>query len=422
MGEDFMTADLLARRERALGAGAQLFYEHPLTLVRGEGVWLFDADGRRYLDMYNNVPCVGHAHPAVVEAMARQQATLNTHNRYLHEGIVAFAERLIALHKGPAIDSVVFACTGTEAVEIALRMARFATGKRGVIGTNGTYHGNSDLVGALTRTDHPRDADLRTIPFPQSYRPPTDAQAYLAHLDSAIADLQRSGAGLAALIVCPIFANEGLPDVPAGFMVQAAEKVRAAGGLVIADEVQAGYGRTGRWWGYDLAGFTPDIVVTGKPMGAGLPLSAAAASRPLVEGFRAATRYFNTFSSSPLQAAVGMAVLDVIEAEGLVANAGAVGAELKAALKSRVDASPYIGDVRGAGLFLGIEMVEGKAGKAPDRARAITLVNALKDLGYLTSNAGAAGNVVKIRPPLCFSQANAEAFLGAWDEAVAALR
>ncbi len=416
------TADLLARRERALGAGAQLFYEHPLTIVRGEGVWLYDDEGRRYLDLYNNVPCVGHAHPAVVEAMARQQASLNTHNRYLHEGIIAFAERLITLHESPAIESVVFACTGTEAVEIALRMARFATGKRGVVGTNATYHGNSELVGALTRTDQPRDANLRTIPFPQRYRPPTDAQAYLAHLNGAIEALERDGAGLAAFIVCPIFANEGLPDIPAGFMAAAAEKVRAAGGLIIADEVQAGYGRTGRWWGYDLASFTPDIVVTGKPMGAGLPLSAAAASRPLVEGFRAATRYFNTFSSSPLQAAVGMAVLDVIEAEGLVANAGAVGAKLKQALKDRMDASPYIGDVRGAGLFLGIEMVADKAGQTPDRARAVWLVNRLKDLGYLTSNAGAAGNVVKIRPPLTFSHANAQAFLGAWDEAVAGLR
>jgi len=416
------TADLLARRERALGAGAQLFYEHPLTIVRGEGVWLYDADSRRYLDMYNNVPCVGHAHPAVVEAMSRQQAALNTHNRYLHEGIVAFAERLIALHESPAIESVVFACTGTEAVEIALRMARFATGKRGVVGTNATYHGNSELVSALTRTETPRDPNLRTFPFPQSYRPPTDAGAYLAALDAAVADLDRDGAGLAALIVCPIFANEGLPDVPVGFMAAAAERARAAGGLVIADEVQAGYGRTGRWWGYELAGFTPDIVVTGKPMGAGLPLSAAAASRLLVEGFRAATRYFNTFSSSPLQAAVGMAVLDVIEAEGLVANAGAVGAALKQALKARIDASPFIGDVRGAGLFLGIEMVADKAGKAPDRARAVWLVNRLKDLGFLTSNAGAAGNVVKIRPPLTFSHAHVRAFLAAWDEAVAELR
>jgi 4-aminobutyrate aminotransferase-like enzyme len=319
---------------------------------------------------------------------------------------------------------VVFACSGTEAVEIALRMARFATGRRGIVGTNATYHGNSQLVGALTRTGEaqPRDPDLRTFPFPQTYRPPADAGFYLAGLDAAIASLEASGAGLAALIVCPILANEGLPDVPAGFMAEAANRVRAAGGLIIADEVQAGYGRTGRWWGYDLAGFTPDIVVTGKPMGAGLPLSAAAASRPLVEGFRAATRYFNTFSSSPLQAAVGMAVLDVIESEGLIANAANVGAELKAALKQRIDANPHIGDVRGAGLFVGVEIVVDKDSKAPDRARAVWLVNRLLDLGYHNYHAGAFGNVVKIRPPLPFSSANAEAFLSAWDQAVAELR
>jgi 4-aminobutyrate aminotransferase-like enzyme len=368
------------------------------------------------MDMYNNVPCVGHAHPAVVEAMARQQATLNTHNRYLHEGAIAFAERLVGLHHGPAIESVVFTCSGTEAIEVALRMARFATGRRGIVGTNATYHGNSELVGALTRTEAPRDPELATFPFPQTYREPRDAGAYLATLEAAIAGLE---GGLAALILCPILANEGLPDVPAGFMAAAAERVRAAGGLIIADEVQAGYGRTGRWWGYDLAGLRPDIVVTGKPMGAGLPLAAAAASRSLVEGFRAATRYFNTFASSPLQAAVGMAVLDVIEAEGLVENAGAVGGALKAELKARQGAAPFIGDVRGAGLFIGIEMVDDKAGKAPDRARAVAIVNALKDKGFLTSNAGAFGNVVKIRPPLVFSHDNAAAFLAAWDEVIA---
>jgi 4-aminobutyrate aminotransferase-like enzyme len=406
---------LLARRERVFGAGAALFYETPLHLVRGEGVWVFDADGRRYMDMYNNVPCVGHGRPEVAQAMARQQATLNTHNRYLHEGIVAFAERLVGLHRGPKIESVVFTCSGTEAIEVALRMARFATGRRGIVATNATYHGNSELVGALTRTEAPVNPDVATFPFPQSYRPPTDADPYLAALDEAIASLD---GGLAALIVCPILANEGLPDVPAGFMAGAAQRVRAAGGLIIADEVQAGYGRTGRWWGYDLAGLVPDIVVTGKPMGAGLPLAAAAASRPLVEGFRAATRYFNTFASSPLQAAAGMAVLDVIEAEGLVASAGAVGAALKGALEARAGAADFIGDVRGAGLFIGIEMVQDKAGQGPDRARAVAVVNALKEKGFLTANAGAAGNVVKIRPPLVFSDANAGEFLAAWDEVI----
>lgn len=420
---------LLDRREQALGAGAPLFYQAPLHIVRGEGAYLFDADGRRYVDMYNNVPCVGHAHPAVVEAMARQQATLNVHSRYLHEGVVEFAERLTRLH-GSQIQSVVFSCSGTEANEVALRMARFATGKRGIVCTDATYHGNSELVGALTRVGagQPARPDIRTFPFPELYRPLTPGageseltEAYLDRLAGAIRSLEEGGEGFAALIVCSIFANEGLPDVPPGFMRRAAQMVHAAGGLVIADEVQAGYGRTGRWWGYDVTGFTPDIVVTGKPMGAGLPLAATAASKALVDGFRARTRYFNTFASSPLQAAVGMAVLDVIEGEGLVENAGVVGAALKAGLLERKDASARIGDIRGVGLFIGIEMVSDRQSKTPDRDLAIDVVNRLKEKGFLTSNAGAFGNVVKIRPPLVFSRQNGEDFLAAFDETIAAI-
>ena len=416
--------ELIARRDQALGHGAPLFYREPLHIVRGEGVRLWDADGRAYVDMYNNVPCVGHAHPRVVEAMARQQSTLNVHSRYLHEGVVAFAERLAALH-GPPIESVVFSCSGTEANEIALRMARFATGRRGILCTDATYHGNNDLVGALTAVGDRRPADVRAFPFPQTFRPIAAGLAgealtgaYLERLDRAIADLDADGSGLAALIVCPIFANEGLPDVPPGFMARAAARVRAAGGLVIADEVQAGYGRTGQWWGSGVAGFTPDIVVTGKPMGAGLPLAATAASRDLVGVFRRETRYFNTFASSPLQAAVGMAVLDVIEDEGLIANAAEVGGALRAALQVRGPRSPGVGDVRGVGLFIGLEMVDGDG--APDSEAAIDVVNRLKDLGFLTSNAGAFRNVVKIRPPLVFSQADADAFLAAWDNVAAA--
>ena len=384
-------------------------------------VWPFDPDGRRYLDMYNNVPSVGHAHPRVVEAMARQQATLNVHNRYLHEGTIAFAERLADLH-GPQIESVIFSCSGTEANETAIRMARFATGQRGVVATNATYHGNNELVGALTRLGEaqPNNPEVRTFPFPERFRPLVPGasdgelvEAYLKTLQAAIAGLEASGAGFAALIVCPIFANEGLPEVPAGFMARAAEMAHAAGGLVISDEV-----RTGQWWGYDAAGFTPDIVVTGKPMGAGLPLAATAASKALVDGFRAKTRYFNTFASSPLQAAVGMTVLDIIEEEGLVESVAAVGAALKQALIKRKDARDYIGDVRGEGLFIGIEMVKERTGKAPDRDRAIAVVGRLKDKGFLTSNAGMFGNVVKIRPPLVFSHDNAEAFLKAWDQTI----
>jgi len=421
------SATLAARRDRALGAGAPLFYNTPLHIVRGEGVYLFDADGRRYVDMYNNVPCVGHANPDVVEAMSRQQGTLNVHSRYLHEGIVAFAERLANLH-GPQIESVVFTCSGTEANEVALRMARLTTGKAGIVCTNATYHGNSEAVGKMTRIGGGSNAagDVRAIPFPEKLRPLVPgasedalAEAYLDRLRQTIRSFEDDGTGFAGLIVCSIFANEGLPDVPRGFMPRAAEIVRAAGGLVIADEVQAGYGRTGRWWGYDVTGFAPDIVVTGKPMGNGLPLAATAASRSLVEGFRAATRYFNTFASSPLQAAVGMAVLDVIERDGLRENVAAVGTFLKAALAERKARFASIADVRGHGLFIGVEIARTDASRTPDTDKAIDVINRLKDKGFLTSNAGAYRNVVKIRPPLVFAQRHAEEFLVAFDATMA---
>jgi len=416
---------LLARRNRALGAGVSTFYRRPLHIVRGEGAYLFDADGRRYVDMYNNVPCVGHGNPRVAEAMAWAQSTLNTHSRYLHEGIVEFAERLTALH-GEAIESVVFSCSGTEAIEVALRMARFATGQRGIICTDATYHGNSELVGGLTdlhRREQP--ADVRAIPFPETYRPITKGlsesaltEAYLERLRQAIESLNASGHGVAAFIVCSILANEGLPDIPSDFMPRAAEMVRAAGGLVISDEVQAGYCRTGRWWGYEVTGFSPDIVVTGKPMGNGLPLSATAASKALVDNFRAKTRHFNTFSQSPLQAAVGMAVLEEIEALNLRENVASVGAWLTGEMKQRVGRWPSLGDVRGVGLFIAAEMVTDRDSKTPDPGRASDIAERLKDKGFLTAAAGAYNNCVKIRPPLVYSRLDAEAFLAAFDEAM----
>lgn len=420
-------ATLAARRDRAFGAGAPLFYSTPLHIVRGQGVELFDPEGRRYVDMYNNVPCVGHANPHVAEAMARQQSTLNVHSRYLHEGIVAFAERLTALH-GPEIESVIFSCSGTEANEVALRMARMATGKAGIVCTNATYHGNSEAVGKMTRIGSGQNTagDVRAIPFPEMLRPLVPGasedelcEAYLDRLRQVIRSFEEDGTGFAGLIVCSIFANEGLPDVPRGFMTRATEIVHEAGGLVIADEVQAGYCRSGVWWGYDVLGFKPDIVVTGKPMGNGLPLAATAASRRLVETFRSATRYFNTFASSPLQAAVGMAVIDVIERDRLAENVAAVGAFLKAALAERKGRFASIADVRGHGLFIGVEIAKTDAAREPDMDKAVDIINRLKGRGFLTSNAGAYRNVVKIRPPLVFKQSHAEEFIVAFDATMA---
>lgn len=424
---DARRMSLLARRDQALGAGAQLFYAEPLHLVRGDGVELFDADGRRYLDMYNNVPCVGHGNARVAEAMAAQQATLNVHSRYLDEHIVSFAERLVALHHD-GIESVVISCTGTEAVEVAMNMARIATGRRGVIATDATYHGNSEAVIALRHAtarpdEHP---GVATFPFPQKLRPIRDglddqalAAAYLDELAAAIERLKSSGAGVAALIVCSIQANEGLPDIPGSFMAQAAELVRSAGGLVIADEVQAGYCRTGRWWGYEVTGFEPDIAVMGKPMGNGLPLAATAASRSLVERFRSATRYFNTYAASPLQAAVGHAVIDEIEQRGLAASVAEIGHGLKAALAERAAQRPWMADVRGHGLFLGVEMVDPGNKSAPDRGRAAEFTERLKGRGILAANAGAFANVLKVRPPLVLEQSHAEEFLAAFDAVLA---
>jgi 4-aminobutyrate aminotransferase-like enzyme len=417
---------LLARRNQALGTGMPLFYTTPLHIVRGEDVYLFDAEGRRYVDMYNNVPCVGHGNPHVAEAMARQQGMLNVHSRYLHEGIVDFAERLVALH-GPNIESVIVSCSGTEAVEVALRMAKFATGKSGIVCTNATYHGNSELVSRLTRIALGQNSDpgVRAFPFPEAYRPivagASEAElkdAYLAKLTEAINGLEKSGAGFAGLIMCSILANEGLPDIPAGFMAAAAEMARKAGGVVISDEVQAGYCRTGKWWGYEATGFTPDIVTTGKPMGNGLPLAATAASKALVDNFRARTRYFNTSASSPVQAAAGIAVLEEIERNDLGGSVARVGAALKAALTARKKGKPFLGDVRGHGLFLGVEIIKDDGAKTPDVERAVDMVDRLKDKGFLISNAGIFRNVLKIRPPLVFKQEHAAAFLAAFDAVV----
>lgn len=422
-GSHVTPGELKARRDAAFGAGSSLFYTSPLHIVRGEGVMLFDADGRSYVDMYNNVPCVGHAHPRIREAAARQMGELNVHSRYLHASIIELAERIAGLHP-PGLESTIFSCSGSEANEIALRMARMATGRSGIVCAHGTYHGNTELVGALTGRA-PLEVDARGVcafAWPDPYAPeaagrsPAErAQASLESVEAAIHALAQAGHALAALILCPILANEGLPHLPNGYLAALAGRVRAAGGLLIADEVQSGYGRTGRWWGYEGAGFVPDIIVTGKPMGAGVPLAATTASRALVEVFRARTRYFNTFASSPLQGAVGLAVLDIIAEEGLVENAAVVGAYLRGALEHRLGGR--IGAVLGSGLFIGVDILD-IAGR-PDPTGAGWLVNQLKDKGFLTNNAGLRGATLKIRPPLPFSRRHADAFLAALDDILA---
>jgi 4-aminobutyrate aminotransferase-like enzyme len=271
--------------------------------------------------------------------------------------------------------------------------------------------------------------DVRAFPFPDLYRPLEEGlseerlcDAYLARVAACIESLKAKGSGFATLILCPIFANEGTPDIPRGFMAKVTDLAHREGGLVIADEVQSGYGRTGFWWGYEKTQFLPDIVVTGKPMGNGLPISATATRKDLVDAFRADKDYFNTCAATPLQAAVGMAVLREIERLDLVRAAAEVGERLLRELRKRVAKHDVFGDARGYGLFLGVELVKSGASKEPDAALALSLSNRLKHKGFLVSYSGRFNNVLKIRPPLVFSQENADQFLCALDECMQDLR
>jgi 4-aminobutyrate aminotransferase-like enzyme len=411
------TEALLERRYRVIGRNSPLFYDRPLNLVRGEGVWVYDAEGRRYLDAYNNVPHVGHCHPHVVGALAGQAATLNTHTRYLHDGVVAYAERLTSKFE-PSLSMAMFTCTGSEANELALRIVRECTGGMGVIGTAHAYHGNTAAViqlGSVFTPPEKRGPYVRTVPVMDPYRDRaarSDAELASAYADDvkrAIDSFAAAGVPFAGLLYCTSFSSEGLPTLPAGFMAKALAHVHAAGGLFIADEVQSGFGRFGsHMWGYQKLGVVPDVVTLGKPMGNGHPLAGLVARRELVERFTAQNMYFNTFAGNPVSAAVGMAVLDVLEDERLLENALNVGRYTLERIGKLADKYEVIGDVRGAGLFFAVELVRSRGSKAPAPDATKRLVNLMRDRGVLISRIGPHDNILKIRPPMPFSRDNAD--------------
>ncbi|MBL3559973.1 aspartate aminotransferase family protein, partial [Rhodovulum sulfidophilum] len=352
-----MTDPLIERRARLLGPNVPTFYDEPVHIVRGEGVWLWDAAGRRYLDAYNNVPHVGHCHPKVVEAIAAQAARLNTHTRYLHETILDYVERLTAT-LGHDLSQAVMVCTGSEANDVALRMAQAATGKTGLIATDNTYHGNTAAVSALSTRRPPIGGyppHVRLVPAPDSLAPlggsaEAQPEAFAANVARAIAELEEAGHGFAGFMLCPFFANEGFPTLAPGFLDPTVEAVRKAGGLILADEVQPGFGRLGTaFWGHEILGFAPDVVTLGKPMANGHPVGAAVTRPEIMAAFRGAFGYFNTFGGNPVSMAAALATLEVIEEEGLMENARAVGAyalERLGALRH-----PWLAETRGRGLF-----------------------------------------------------------------------
>ncbi len=408
-------------RRRHLGPSLTLSYREPLQIVRGFGTRLFDELGRAYLDCVNNVAHVGHCHPRVAEAAARQSAVLNTNTRYLHDALARYAERLCGLFPDP-LEVCYLVCSGSEANELALRLARTATGRNGVIVFEGAYHGNTGGLVEVSpyKFDGPggsgAPAHVHTLPMPDPYRGrhrgPGSGPAYAGEVRRLLADMEENGRPPAAFLYESLLGCGGQVVPPPGFLLEAHKAVRAAGGLCIADEVQVGFGRVGsHWWGFELHGVVPDIVTLGKPIGNGHPMGAVITTRAIAEAFANGMEYFNTFGGNPVSCAAGLAVLDVVEEEELRANAQRVGERLRAGLRELAGGCPLIGDVRGEGLFLGFELVRDPRSLEPAAQEAAYLVERMKEEGVLLSTDGPQHNVVKIKPPLPFSTADAELLL-----------
>ena len=403
-----MTESLLDRRARLMGPNIPTFYRTPVHLVKGAGVWVWDADGKRYLDCYNNVPHVGHCHPRVVQAISSQAGMLNTHTRYLHDGVLDYIERLTATF-GHGISQAIMTCTGSEANDIALRMAQAATGKTGIIATDATYHGNTMAVSQLSTRKPPiggRWPNIRLVPAPDSLkRPDPDGSVFAGHVAQAIAELEAAGFGCSGILLCPMFANEGLPSLPRGWLAPTISAIRAAGGVVIADEVQPGFGRAGsHFWGHDKLGFAPDVVVMGKPMANGHPVGAVATRPDVMAAFRNSFSYFNTFGGNPVSAAAALAVLDVIRDEGLQDNAVRSSAYIAARMANL--SHPLLRDTRANGLFFGAEFLHDD--DQPATRFCADLVENMVARGVLMNVIGAGRNILKIRPPMPFAIENAD--------------
>ena len=402
------------KRNQFMG-DSPLFYKEPINLESGEGVWLYDKSGKKYLDVYNNVPVAGHCHPRIVASLTDQESKLNVHSRYVSDVVVDYSEKLISLHSDN-LSKLQMACSGTEAVEVAIKMARIYTGGQGIICSNATYHGNSHET--FRMTIGPFEPEFRRVTYPQSYRPIKEGlseaelcELYIKEVEKQIEGFSQDGNKFAGLIFCSIFANEGLPDFPKDYLSKVSKLVRDSGGVVILDEVQAGFGRTGTWWGYELSNVRPDIAVMGKPMGSGLPVSGVVTTEEISDSFHEKAFYFNTTAATPLQAAVGGTVIDIIQDEGLIENAEKIGGYLKAELLKIKDDFDYLGDIRGPGLFIRLDIVDNKEDKNPDREKAIEIVEILKGKGVLISNAGQYRNVLKLRPPLVFDSSHADFLL-----------
>jgi 4-aminobutyrate aminotransferase-like enzyme/Ser/Thr protein kinase RdoA (MazF antagonist) len=424
---------LLEARRARLGPSLSLSYRRPLEIVRGRGQFLFDRGGRAYLDCVNNVCHVGHSHPKVVAALAGQAAILNTNTRYLHPAVVEYARRLTATMPEP-LRVCYFVNSGSEANELAVRIARAVTGRRDVIVVEGGYHGSTGTLVELSpyKSEGPGGPGLpawvHKVAKPDPFRGPhrgNDAatgSAYAGLVGDACGRLKREGRPPALFLCEPVLGCGGQIVPPDGYLREAFTHVRAAGGLCIADEVQVGFGRVGsHMWAFETQGVVPDIVTLGKPIGNGHPIGAVVTTAEIAAAFANGMEFFSTFGGNPVSAAVGLAVLDVLEEEGLRQHAGRVGEDLKAGFRDLATSHPEIGDVRGLGMFLGVELVRDPETLEPATQETGDLIERVLADGILLSAEGPHRNILKIKPPLRFDTTDATLLLGAVDRALHAI-
>ncbi len=427
--EDNLKA-LLERRRKQFGAEFELSYNNPVHVVRGDGVWLTDATGRPMLDAYNNVPSVGHCHPTVVQAIAQQAATLNTNTRYIYKSMIAYAERLTATMPDE-LSICMFVCSGSEANDLAWRLAKAHTGNAGAIVMEDAYHGTTDAVYELSPAEYGADRGrvvaehVTMVPAPDGYRgqfhrdDPEYSSRYAACFDNAIATLNERGFGTAAFFIDPILSSNGIMVPPPGYLAEAFAKVRTAGGLCVADEVQSGFGRMGsHFWVFAAHDVIPDIVTLGKPIGNGLSMAAVVTTPAIMASLTAKADFFSTTGGNPVSCAAGLAVLDVMEEEGLQAQAARVGTALRAAIDTLAERHALIGDVRGAGLFIGVELVRDPVTLEPASEETTAVANRMRELGVLVGVEGPHSNVLKIRPPLVFDENHVLQFSDVLDQAL----
>jgi len=415
-------AETLAARHAFLGKNLSISYQRPLKIVRGWMQCLYDDTGRAYLDMYNNVPLVGHSHPRVVKAVQEQLALLNTNTRYLHDNVNRYAKRLTRLLPEP-LRVCFFVNSGSEANELALRLTRAHTGREDVIVLEHAYHGHTNTLIDISpyKFDGPggrgRKPWVHVAPLADDYRglyrrDDSDAgEKYAGHVEEILARTKAEGHGIAAYIAETLPSVGGQIVFPPGYLAKVYSRVRAAGGVCIADEVQVGFGRLGsHFWGFETQGVTPEVVVLGKPIGNAFPLAAVITTREIANSFSNGMEFFSTFGGNPVACAAGLAVLDVLEHEQLQKNALRVGTHLMTSLKKLQERHNLIGDVRGSGLYLGIDLVLDRETRKPAPLQASYVVNRLRDCGILTGTDGPHHNVLKLRPPLVFSESDADFF------------